>query len=52
MGELGDSVVSSTPEYEDCEAISRAHGVPLKQVIQAAASAYLKRETDSSDPED
>lgn len=49
VAELGDSVVSSTPEYEDCEAISRAHGVPLKQVIQAAASAYLKREATSSD---
>lgn len=52
VGELGDSVVSATPEYEDCEAVSRAHGVPLKQVIQAAASAYLRRETVSSDTED
>ena len=52
VAELGDSVVSSTPEYEDCEAISRTHGVPLKQVIQAAASAYLGKETASADTED
>ncbi len=49
VAELGDSVVSSTPEYEDCEAISRAHGVPLKQVIQAAASAYLNQKTATED---
>jgi uncharacterized protein (TIGR00299 family) protein len=49
---LGDSVVSSTPEYEDCESLSRKHGVPLKQVIQAAASAYLDGARASTDPED
>ena len=49
VAELGDSVVSSTPEYEDCEAISRAHGVPLKQVIQVAASAYLNMKTATED---
>jgi len=49
VAELGDSVVTSTPEYEDCEAISRAHGVPLKQVIQAAASAYLNQKTAAED---
>jgi uncharacterized protein (TIGR00299 family) protein len=49
---LGGSVVSSTPEYEDCESLSREHGIPLKQVIQAAASAYLHHASASADPDD
>jgi uncharacterized protein (TIGR00299 family) protein len=52
VAKLGESVVSSTPEYEDCEAISRTHGVPLKQVILAAASAFLSREETSADTDD
>ncbi len=33
---LDGTVVSSAPEYEDCAALSRAHGVPLTQVFAAA----------------
>jgi uncharacterized protein (DUF111 family) len=32
------------PEFEDCRLIAEEHGVPLKQVMQAAATAYLVRE--------
>jgi uncharacterized protein (DUF111 family) len=31
------------PEFEDCRAAAEAHGVPLKQVQQAAIAAYLGR---------
>ena len=31
--------VSRAPEYEDCLALARRHGVPLKTVYQAALAA-------------
>jgi uncharacterized protein (TIGR00299 family) protein len=34
-------VVNSSPEFEDCRSIAERHSVPLKQVMQAAMSAYL-----------
>jgi len=30
------------PEYEDCRALARSTGVPLKQIIAEANFAYLK----------
>jgi len=41
IGILDGEVVNYAPEYEDCRAIAEKHGVPLKQVLQAAISAYL-----------
>lgn len=42
-------VANAAPEYEDCRAQARKHGVPLKQVMQAAMRAYIsghaKKET-------
>lgn len=37
-------VVNSSPEFEDCRLIAEKHLVPLKQVMQAAMSAYLLKE--------
>lgn len=37
----GGEVVNYAPEYEDCRKIAETHAVPLKQVMQAAISAYL-----------
>jgi uncharacterized protein (TIGR00299 family) protein len=33
---IAGAVVASAPEYEDCAALARAHGVPLAQVYAAA----------------
>jgi hypothetical protein len=33
---IGGELLASTPEYEDCAALARAHGVPLAQVYAAA----------------
>lgn len=33
-------VVNYAPEYEDCRLLAERHAVPLKQVMQAAMSAY------------
>ncbi len=38
----GNAVVNSQPEYEDCRAIAKEKGVPLKKVIDAARSAAEK----------
>ncbi len=40
VGLLNGEVVNYAPEYEDCRAIAEKHAVPLKQVMQAAVSAW------------
>ena len=40
VGLLNGEVVNYAPEYEDCRAIAEKHAVPLKQVMQAAISAW------------
>ncbi len=39
LGREGDEVVNIAPEHDDCLALARAHGVPLKRVLQAAVAA-------------
>ena len=34
---------NAMPEYEDCRRAAREHGVPLKQVIEAALTAFAER---------
>lgn len=36
---LGDEILASAPEYEDCARLAREHNVPLAQVYAAAQSA-------------
>jgi uncharacterized protein (TIGR00299 family) protein len=36
---LGEEVAGAAPEYEDCAALARAHGVPLAHVYAAALRA-------------
>ncbi len=44
-GHLGDAEVQAWPEYEDCAALARRHGVALKEVQLAALEAFRKRKT-------
>jgi pyridinium-3,5-bisthiocarboxylic acid mononucleotide nickel chelatase len=39
VGLLGEEVVNRAPEYEDCAAAARQHGVALKRVYAAALAA-------------
>ena len=40
----GGEEVNCAPEFEDCRAIAEEHGVPLKQVMQAATAAYFTKD--------
>jgi uncharacterized protein (TIGR00299 family) protein len=40
IGLLRGEEVNAAPEFEDCRAAAERHGVPVKQVIQAAAATY------------
>jgi pyridinium-3,5-bisthiocarboxylic acid mononucleotide nickel chelatase len=40
VASLNGSVMNAAPEYEDCRKIAGEHGVPLKEVMQAALQAY------------
>lgn len=39
-GSLSGAVLNVAPEFEDCRAAAVQHGVPMKQVQQAAIAAY------------
>jgi pyridinium-3,5-bisthiocarboxylic acid mononucleotide nickel chelatase len=41
VASMNGTVTNYAPEYEDCRRIATEHHVPLKQVIQEAARAYL-----------
>ena len=40
---MNGSVLNATPEYEDCQRIAAERGVPLKQVMAAAAFEFQKQ---------
>jgi uncharacterized protein (TIGR00299 family) protein len=41
LGSLHGKELNANPEFEDCRAAAAAHGVPVKQVQQAAIAAYV-----------
>jgi pyridinium-3,5-bisthiocarboxylic acid mononucleotide nickel chelatase len=43
VGRLGDEVMGAHPEYEDCAARAREHGVAVKEVMEAALAAWRGR---------
>jgi hypothetical protein len=45
IGLLGDEVLNVAPEYDDCVRAARAAGVPVKDVLGAAAGAAAERWT-------
>ena len=40
LGLSGATVLNAAPEYEDCLALARQHGVALKEVQAAAVAAW------------
>jgi pyridinium-3,5-bisthiocarboxylic acid mononucleotide nickel chelatase len=43
VSHMNGSVLNATPEYDDCQRIAAERGVPLKQVMAAAAFEFEKR---------
>jgi uncharacterized protein (TIGR00299 family) protein len=46
LGRRGDTLVQVAPEYDDCVAAARAHGVALRQVMAAARQAWSEQSAD------
>lgn len=46
VGRWDEGNRKAAPEYEDCRAAAQAHGVPLREVYQAALTAWLRAQTD------
>ncbi len=44
LGMCDGELINAAPEYEDCRAIAEQYSLPLKQVMQAAMSAYHNQE--------
>jgi len=42
ISRMNGSVLNATPEYEDCQRLAAEKGIPLKQVIAAAAFEFQK----------
>jgi uncharacterized protein (TIGR00299 family) protein len=43
ISRMNGSVLNATPEYDDCQRIAAAQGIPLKDVLAAAAYAFQKQ---------
>jgi hypothetical protein len=47
VSRMNGTILNATPEYEDCQKIAAAQGVPLKQVITAASFEFQKHREQS-----
>lgn len=47
LATLGDGSLSFSPEYEACKRVANTHGVPLKDVYEAAIRSFESRAVDS-----
>ena len=45
ISRMNGSVLNATPEYDDCQRIAAAKGIPLKDVLAAATYAFQKQRT-------
>jgi pyridinium-3,5-bisthiocarboxylic acid mononucleotide nickel chelatase len=43
VSRMNGSLLTATPEYDDCQAIAAGRGVPLKEVIAAASFEFQKQ---------
>jgi pyridinium-3,5-bisthiocarboxylic acid mononucleotide nickel chelatase len=43
ISRLNGSVLTAAPEYDDCQRIAAAQGIPLKKVLAAASYAFQKQ---------
>ncbi len=43
LSRMNGTILNATPEYEDCQRIAAASGIPLKQVIAAASFEFQKQ---------
>jgi uncharacterized protein (TIGR00299 family) protein len=43
LGRRGDRDVTASPEFDDCLAAAKAHGVPVREVLAAALEAWRQR---------
>jgi pyridinium-3,5-bisthiocarboxylic acid mononucleotide nickel chelatase len=46
LSRMNGTILNATPEYEDCQRIAAASGVPLKQVIAAASFEFQRLATE------
>ena len=45
IGSLDGTEMNAAPEFEDCRRLAEAHKVPLKRVMQQAATAWANQQT-------
>jgi uncharacterized protein (TIGR00299 family) protein len=43
VSRMNGTILNATPEYEDCQRIAAARGIPLKEVIAAASFEFQKQ---------
>jgi pyridinium-3,5-bisthiocarboxylic acid mononucleotide nickel chelatase len=46
VSHMNGTILNATPEYDDCQRIAAERGVPLKQVMAAAAFEFQKQRED------